>query len=153
MAINPVSIHSEGDVLSLYIRLSLNFKGRNHNYIVPVCYSYAGEKKNQMKTFQKYLNLREALTAGVTDDPGSPDSQDVQEMFKTVWNRYRDSLLDFVKGLSEDNEDDDLKALINKLNGGGSDLPSVSKAGEDGRDEVVPPNSDRGGGEGEGSNN
>jgi hypothetical protein len=105
-----------------------------------------------MKSFKKYINLREALTAGVTDDPGSPDSQDVQEMFKTVWNRYRDSLLDFVKGLSEDNEDDDLKALINKLNGGGSDLPSVSKAGEDGRDEVVPSNADRGTGEG-GENN
>lgn len=105
-----------------------------------------------MKTFTKYLKWREALTAGTSDDPGSPDAQDVQELFKTVWNRYRDSLLDFLKGLAEENADEDLQGLLNKLDGGGSDLPSVSKAADDARDEVVPPNADRGRGEGEPNN-
>ncbi len=97
-----------------------------------------------MKTFKKYINLRE----GLADEAGDPaDAQNVQELFKTVWNRYRDSLMEFLKGLAEENDDDDLKALVNRLEGGGKDLPTISRAEDDMRPEVVPPTSDRGAGE------
>jgi hypothetical protein len=97
-----------------------------------------------MKSFKKYIKIRE----GLADEAGDPvESQNVQELFKTVWNRYRDSLMDFLEGLANENEDEDLKALINRLQGGGRDLPTVSSAEDDARDEVMPASADRGSGE------
>jgi hypothetical protein len=99
-----------------------------------------------MKSFKKYIKIRE----GLGDEAGDPaETQNVQELFKTVWNRYRDSLMEFLSGLAEENEDEDLKALVNRLEGGGKDLPTISKAEDDMRPEVVPPTSDRGAGESE----
>jgi len=98
-----------------------------------------------MRSFEKYIRIRE----GLADEAGDPaEAQNVQELFKTVWNRYRDSLMDFLKGLAEENDDEDLKSLINRLEGGGKDLP-LAKAADDNFDDVVPPNADKGSGESE----
>jgi hypothetical protein len=106
-----------------------------------------------MKSFFQYVQLREDdFDEKGTDSPAIEplEKDEAASLFKIIWSRYKDSVRDFLERLAEDNDDIELKELIKKLDGSGNDLPNINQDQEDLRPEVVPPEADRGAGEGGG---
>jgi hypothetical protein len=104
-----------------------------------------------MKTFNQYYltrensdNFEEKGTQNSTIEPLEKDQ--AASLFNIIWGRYRDSVKDFLEKLASDNDDLELQELINKLEGGNGGMPDASQDLEDPRQEVVPPEADRGAG-------
>lgn len=92
-----------------------------------------------MQSFNEFLNtIRE-------DDTGhlNPiDREEVKELFRIAFDRYKKELTDFLRELARQNEDEQLSELVKRLGDSGRDMTRFRKGSD--KPEVVPFTADSG---------
>jgi hypothetical protein len=92
-----------------------------------------------MKKFITYVKLKEADQLG--GNSCSLDHTETKELLGVLWDRYQPELKEFIVNLADQNDDQDLRELVKKMNNSGKDMAIIKKDAQ----EVVPFTADRGG--------
>jgi len=92
-----------------------------------------------MQSFHEFLRtIREDETGHLNP----LDREEVKELFRVVFDRYKKELTDFLRELAQKNEDDQLSELVKRLGESGRDMPKFRKDSD--RPEIVPFTADSG---------
>ena len=89
-----------------------------------------------MQSFQQFLLALEDDMSHINPI----DREEVKELFRIAFERYKKEITDFLKDLAETNSDDQLSELVKRLDGSGHDMPKFSRE----KMEIMPNSADGG---------